>query len=356
MHVHVSSPSSCKPICALGPLASWSFYLQNAIIQPPLFMTNHPPSRSHFRHKFKYPSVSPHLTNIFHSVYLSLSFECPLSPHDLGMESEPDDYQTISDNCPGYMVLISEGIVCTRCRGEKRHKPNDCPKTATAADLATDHVSGADLDGDGMENADMGMESLSDTDSVSSESTAHSDGSDMRMTDAHQSDQGGNHPQDTERRDFARPAASHTSIQPDRTSPSLPNLRAVRKPNAVHQTSSEAGAAIHQTKSPSHHDRDVRHGRNTPALVETHSTPRSGTTNSTQPPSKVTNSTRNPSDKAKKGSHPHAGSIHQVIDYETSGDRLPPKSLVDTMGKFDYSNTTCPSSFGFGRLPSEAMG
>ena len=271
------------------------------------------------------------------------------------MASEPDDYQTISDNCSGYMVLISEGIVCTRCRGAKRHKPNDCQKTATAADVATDHVPGADLGGDGMDNADSGMEFLSDTDSVSSESTARSDGSDMQMTDAHQSDQGGNHPQDAHlpRRDFARPAASHSSIQPDRTSASPSNLRAVREPSQVHQIPSEAGAATRPTQPPSHHDCDVLYGPNTPALSGTYSTPGSGTTISTSPSSKAKNSTRNRSDKAKKGSR---GSIPQAMDYEVPGDRLSPNSLVDTMGKFDYGNTTCPSSFGFGRLPSEAMG
>ena len=269
---------------------------------------------------------------------------------------EPDDYQTISDNCSGYMVLISEGIVCTRCRGEKLHKANDCRKAATAADLATDHVPGADLEGDGMDNADSGVESLSDTDSVSSESTARSDGSDMQMTDALQSDQGGSHSQDTHlpKHDFARPAARHTSIQPDRTSASPPNLR-TREPNQVHRISSEAGAPIRQTKPPSHHDRDVMNGPNTPVLAETYSNPRSGTTIPTQLPSKVKNSTRNPSDKSRKRSHPH-GAIQHANDYEAPGDRLSPKSLVDTMGKFDYGNTTCPSSFGFGRLPSEAMG
>ena len=138
------------------------------------------------------------------------------------MASEPDDYQTISDNCPGYMVLVSEGIICTRCAGEKRHKPNDCPKYAIAADVATEDDSG--VDPDGMDDVDSGMESLSDTSSVSSESTGRSDGSEMQETSAHRFGQGGNHPDvHPSKRDFAHLDASYTSTQPDRISSSSLN-------------------------------------------------------------------------------------------------------------------------------------
>ncbi|KAL9133118.1 MAG: hypothetical protein Q9175_005703 [Cornicularia normoerica] len=207
------------------------------------------------------------------------------------MATEPDDYQTVSDNCPGYMVLIAEGIICTRCAGEKRHKLNECPKPTTAADLATETV--PEEDPCETENPDLGMESLSDTSSVSSESTARSESSEIHLTDAHQSDQGGSHSQNTNlpRRGFARLDGSHTSTEPDRTSSSPPSRRAASglplyDPSQVHEI-----------------------------LVKAE---------------------RQASDKA----------THEP---ETQSHR-------DTRGKFEYSNTTCPSSFGFGRLPSEAMG
>lgn len=208
------------------------------------------------------------------------------------MASEPDDYQTISDNCPGYMVLISEGIICTRCAGEKRHRPNDCPKPTTAADLATETFLEGDATGD--DNADPGMESLSDTSSIFSESTARSESSEMQVTDAHQSDQGGSHQQDTHppSRGFARPDGSHTDTEPDRTSPSPPNRRAeFRVPKVPLNEPSRAPKIF------------VKANRQTSNTATTH----------------------------KSG-------------------------LANTTGKFDYDNTTCPSSFGFGRLPSEAMG
>ena len=141
------------------------------------------------------------------------------------MASEPDDYQTISDNCPGYMVLVSEGIICTRCAGEKRHKAGNCPKYATV-DVATDGGSVADPEG---MDVDSGMDSLSDTSSVSSESSSRSDGSEMEETVARRSGRGGNHSQGAypSRRGFASPGTSHASTQPDRTSPP-PSNRQVR--------------------------------------------------------------------------------------------------------------------------------
>lgn len=279
------------------------------------------------------------------------------------MATEPDDYQTISDNCPGYMVVVSEGIICTRCAGEKRHKSNDCPKAAAAAALATDNVPGTDSDG--MDNADSGMESLSDTSSVSSESTARSDSSEMRVTTAHQSDQGGNHSQDNHlpRRGSARHDTSYTSTQPDRTSPSPPNHRAARRPSQVTQAFGTAGGQVYGTSThnrgtQSGHGHDTVYGPNSPVSAETYSMARSATTTSSGSPfnNRKHSSIKKWSDRTKQGSLPHDHSIRQASTYGVIEDRLPSKPFADTTGKFDYSNTTCPSSFGFGRLPSEAMG
>ena len=255
------------------------------------------------------------------------------------MASEPDDYQTISDNCPGYMILISEGIICTRCSGEKRHKPVDCPKPTAAADLASETVPEADPTAS--DNADSEMESLSDTDSVSSESTSRSEGSETRVADAHQSDQGGNHPQNTHltRRGFTRPNGSHTRTEPNRTRRSLPNHQAAGNvpmdgPSRVHENSIEADGQAAKTSSAG-----------------------SGTTSSTELPStKPHSSIKRGNHKTQHGSHSHRSPTQRVKNDKATGDRSPSKSLADTTGKFDYSNTTCPSSFGFGRLPSEAMG
>ncbi len=280
------------------------------------------------------------------------------------MASEPDDYQTISDNCPGYMVLISEGIVCTRCAGEKRHKANECPKPATAAHLATEDIPGADEDGDGMDNGDSEMESLSDTESLSSESTARSESSEMRTTDAHRSDQGGNRPQDTHlsKRGFMRPDASHTSTQPDRTSLSPPNHRAAREPRRVTQTANTNGhtsnPASNNTEAQSRDDRGIMYGPKSPQSTETYSFSRSATT--VFPPRLPSNNKHASSEewngRTRKRGHAHGDTMQQAMNHEAIEDRLLSKSLVDTTGKFDYSDTTCPSSFGFGRLPSEAMG
>ena len=273
------------------------------------------------------------------------------------MASEPDDYQTISDNCPGYMVLVSEGIICTRCAGEKHHKANDCPKYAAAADVATDSGSGADLDG--IDNVDSGMESLSDTSSVSSESTSRSDGSEMQETSAHRSGQGGNHPQDAHlsRRGFARLDASHTSTQPDRTSPSPPHRQSGRGPSQ-----SRVNGQIGSTAT-SKHETQSRHGRNNvyvpkqSASAEAYSIPRSSTAISRRlSPGKEESSMKRSNDKKRKGSHSYGSSSQQTTTYEANEDRLPSKTLADTLRKLEYSDTTCPSSFGFGRLPSEAMG
>ena len=273
------------------------------------------------------------------------------------MASEPDDYQTISDNCPGYMVLVSEGIVCTRCAGEKRHKPNDCPKYAAVADVATDSGSGADLDG--TDNVDSGMESLSDTSSVSSESTCRSDGSEMQETNAHRSGQGGNHPQDAHpsRRGFARLDASYTSTQPNRTSPSPPHRQVGRGPSQ-----SKVNSQIYSTAT-SKHETQSRLGRSIVyvpkqlASAEAYSIPRSSTAISRRLSSgKEDSSIKKSNDKKRKGSYSHGSSSQQTITYQANEDRLPSKSLADTLRKFEYSDTTCPSSFGFGRLPSEAMG
>ena len=263
------------------------------------------------------------------------------------MASEPDDYQTISDNCPGYMVLVSEGIICTRCAGEKRHKANDCPKYATAADVATDSGSGADADG--IDNVDWGMESLSDTSSVSSDSTGGSDGSEMQETSAHRFGQGGNHSQDAHpsRHDFARPHASYTSTQPDRTSPSPLN----RQVGPGFSQSQVNGHATSKLEMQSRYGRDIVYGPKQSAPAEAYSIPRSPTTTSRRLSSSKEDSIKPSNDKKRKGSH-----SQQTTIYEPTEDRLPSKSLADTLRKFEYSNTTCPSSFGFGRLPSEAMG
>lgn len=280
------------------------------------------------------------------------------------MATEPDDYQTISDNCPGYMVLISEGIICTRCAGEKRHKANDCPKPATAANLATDKASYADQDGYRMGNSDSGMESLSDADSISSESTASSDGSESRVTNVHQSDKGGDHLQNAHlsRRGFARSDASHTSTKPDRISPSPTNPRAARKSSQVYQTFTKADGlasdrAAHKPGVQSLHRCDVMYGFDSPASAEANFLPRSGTLNSTGLPSNNKHFTmKKGSDKTQEGSRSHDSSSKRFNTYKATDGRSASKSRADTIGKFEYSNTTCPSSFGFGRLPSDAMG
>ena len=273
------------------------------------------------------------------------------------MASEPDDYQTISDNCPGYMVLVSEGIICTRCAGEKHHRANDCPKYAMAADLATDSGSGADLDG--TDNVDSGMESLSDTSSVSSDSTSRSDGSEMQETNAHRSGQGGNHPPDAHlsRRGFARPDASYTSTQPDRTSPSPPNRQVGRGPNQSKVNGQIGNTATSKRETQSRHGRDIVYGPKQSASAEAYSVPRSSTAISGRlSSSKEDSSMKKSNDKKRKGSHSHGSASQRNTTYEANEDRLPPKSLADTLRKLEYSDTTCPSSFGFGRLPSEAMG
>lgn len=283
------------------------------------------------------------------------------------MATEPDDYQSISDNCPGYMVLIPEGIICTRCSGEKRHKRNDCPKPSTAASQVAEDVPeahSARTDG-----GDSGMESLSDTDSVSSESTAGSEGSEMSVISVHQSDQGGSHSQNTHHPSRRASASSHSSQrsnEPDRTSASAPNRRAARevpsyKPSQPHEISNKAKdqnsrIAIHNSETQSRRDRDSIHSSKSLASTET-SSARSGTTISAKLPSTNQNlSTNQRNDKPKHRSHSHHSRINQVIAREATGGRLNSKDLAHTTGKIDYSNTTCPSSFGFGRLPSEAMG
>lgn len=253
------------------------------------------------------------------------------------MASEPDDYQTISDNCPGYMVLISEGIICTRCAGEKRHRTNDCPKSTTAADLVTETGLGGDQNG--TDDADSGMESLSDTESVSSESTDHSGGSEMQVTNARRSDQGGSHPQSTHlpRRGFARRSdGSRTDTEPDRTSPSPSNF--------IQPSGQASNAATREQQAHSRHSYDLKQDSNSLTSVNKYSV-RSGTTAAIKhAPTKKTSSLKQGHDKKRPGGH----SQHK--------DRLTAHSLADTTGKFDYSNTTCPSSFGFGQLPSESMG
>ncbi len=283
------------------------------------------------------------------------------------MASEPDDYQTISDNCPGYMVLVSEGIICTRCAGEKRHKPNDCPKSTTAADLATEAVPEADPSGS--DNADSEMESLSDTDSESSGSTGRSEGSEARVTDAHRSDQGGSHPPNIHlmRRDFPRPNGNHTITEPERTRRSLPNRRGacdvpLDEPSRVHKTSPNtdghgSNAAIPKVKTQSRRDRDLVNRPSSSSRAKTPSLAGSRTTTSPELPStKKHSSKERHNNKTQHGSHSSHGPTQRVMNHEANGDRLPSKSAADTTGKFDYSNTTCPSSFGFGRLPSESMG
>ena len=280
------------------------------------------------------------------------------------MASEPDDYQTISENCPGYMILVSEGIICTRCSGEKRHRPNDCPKPATAASLVTDNVPDAELDGDGMDNADSEMESLSDTESLSSESTGRSDSSEIHVTSAGQFDQGGNHPPDTHlpRRGFASPDASRTSTQPGHTTFSSSSHRSTLEHAQTrhirrisHDQRSHETSRYLQQHPP--RERDNEYGPNSLALHDTQPKPRSGVTSSTAfPYDGQQPSSRTWSDKTKKGARSHSNAKPRRTDYEVNPSRLTSKLFADTTGKFDFDNTTCPSSFGFGRLPSEAMG
>ena len=207
------------------------------------------------------------------------------------MASEPDDYQTISDNCPGYMVLISAGIICTRCEGEKRHKQKDCQKPATATDVARETI--PETDPSEHEYEDEGMESLSDTSSVSSESTVRSEGSAMEMEDAHQLDRQGSVSQDSHppRHNFAAQDGRNPCAKPNRTISSPPNQRAA------------SGLPLYD---------------------------------SSQVHNILIKAERQVSDKALNKSQT--------------------QRRQNTKGKFDYSSTTCPSSFGFGRLPSEAMG
>lgn len=282
------------------------------------------------------------------------------------MANEPDDYQTISDNCPGYMVLISEGIICTRCAGEKRHKPNDCPKPATAVDLAAESC--PEVDPDGPDIADSGMESLSDTDSVSSDSTARSESSGSQVADAPQSNQGGSQPQSTHltRYGFARPGGSHSGTEPDRTSRSSSNRRAAREspldePSRAHRTFNVNHQISHSTaEKPATHFRygnELTDGHSSLASAETSSLPPSGTPASTEPPpSNNHSSIKQGNEKRSHRTKASHNLIQKPVAYEATGGRPVSKSLADTTGKFDYSNTTCPSSFGFGRLPSEAMG
>ncbi|CAF9941710.1 hypothetical protein IMSHALPRED_002860 [Imshaugia aleurites] len=274
------------------------------------------------------------------------------------MATEPDDYQSISDDCPGYMVLISEGIICTRCAGEKRHKPNDCPKPLTATDLATDTV--PDADPTETDNADSGTDSLSDIDSESSESTDRSEDSEMRVAAADQSDQGGSHPQNAHvpRRGFARPNGSYTSTEPDRTSLPPPDRRAKHHLGQDRKTFIKAedqasNKATQQPDTQSRRNRGLVRGPNSLPSVGTPSLVRSGTRPSNELPS--INKPSSTEQRPQRGSHSRR-SNQQVDTHEATGDRYPSKGLGDTTGKFEYSNTTCPSSFGFGRLPSEAMG
>ena len=207
------------------------------------------------------------------------------------MASEPDDYQTISDNCPGYMVLISAGIICTRCEGEKRHKQKDCQRPATATGVTRETIPETDSNENGYE--DEGLESLSDTSSVSSESTVRSEGSEVETADAHQSDRYGSVPQNTHppRHNFTPQDGRNSSAEPNRTVSSAPNQR--------------AASELLLYESSQVHDILIKAER------------------------KVSDKAFNKSQTQRR---------------------------QNTKGKFDYSNTTCPSSFGFGRLPSEAMG
>ena len=282
------------------------------------------------------------------------------------MANEPDDYQTISDNCPGYMVLISEGIICTRCAGEKRHKANDCPKPATAVDLATETCPGADPDGPDM--GDSGMESLSDTDSVSSESTARSESSGSQVADAPQSNQGGSHPQSTHltRHGFARPDGSHSGTEPDRTSRSSSNRRATcesaldEPSRARTQRMFKANHQISDTtaeKPATYFSHRNELGPKSLASAETSPLTPSGTPASAELLSiNSPSSIKQRNDKGHHRTKSTHSSIQNPVSYKTTGHHPDSKSVADTTGKFDYSNTTCPSSFGFGRLPSEAMG
>lgn len=284
------------------------------------------------------------------------------------MASEPDDYQSISDNCPGYMVLVPAGIICTRCSGEKRHKSNDCPKPSIAATLVTKAV--PEADSTGTDHGDSGMESLSDTDSVSSDSTAGSESSGTRVTSRHQSDQSGGHSKDTHhlsRRALASPGGSQPSNEPDRSSALPLNHRAaceipLYKAIQIHEIFSNANGpashtAAHEPGTQSRNDRGLRSGPKSLASTEVSSFAGPGPTIPAELPSINKHSSygqRN--NKSQHRSRSNHKSIQQVMAYEAKGDRLPSASLADTTGKFEYSNTTCPSSFGFGRLPSEAMG
>ncbi|CAD6574456.1 MAG: hypothetical protein ASARMPREDX12_006594 [Alectoria sarmentosa] len=282
------------------------------------------------------------------------------------MASEPDDYQSISDNCPGFMVLIPEGIICTRCAGEKRHRLNDCPKPSIAANSVIEAVPEADPTG--FDNGDSGMESLSDdTDSVSSESTIRSESSEMRVTDAHQFDQDRTPLEDAHlsRRDFAHPDGSQKNNEPDCTSASLQKHRTASEapsyePSQIHEMSSKtdrtgSNTAAYESEPPSHHIQDLLYGPRSLASVKTSSFAGSGTI-STESPSIKKHWLEQRNDRTKHRSRSRHSSIRRFLAYEANVDRLPSASLADTTGKFDYSNTTCPSSFGFGRLPSEAMG
>ncbi|CAF9928894.1 MAG: hypothetical protein ALECFALPRED_004165 [Alectoria fallacina] len=282
------------------------------------------------------------------------------------MASEPDDYQSISDDCPGFMVLIPEGIICTRCAGEKRHRLNDCPKPSSAANLVIEAVPEADPTG--FDNGDSGMESLSDdTDSVSSDSTIRSESSEVGVTGAHQFDQGGTHLEDAHlsRRDFAHPDSSQTNNEPECTSASPPRHRTASEapsyePSQIHEISSQtdgpgSNTAAHESEPPSHRIQDLLYGPRSWASAKNSSFPRSGAL-STESPSIKKHWLEQRNDRTKHRSRSRHSSIRRFLAYEANGDRLPSASLADTTGKFDYSNTTCPSSFGFGRLPSEAMG
>lgn len=228
------------------------------------------------------------------------------------MASEPDDYQSISDDCPGYMVLIPAGIICTRCEGEKRHKRNDCPKTASAAETYSNGATDGTTD-----NGDSGMESLSDTDSLSSESTVRSESpSETQVANT----------TPISRRGFAhgnrRPEPDHTS----RSSRDRGQIRQCQTPNTT------------ISQSETQNRRNVSSIRSRTSIADLSSINK-------------TNSS------IKQGSINsrilHHKASQQVFSYDR---KRPSKPIAESRGKFDYSNTTCPSSFGFGRLPSESMG
>ena len=214
------------------------------------------------------------------------------------------------------------------------------------------------------------MESLSDdTDSVSSESTIRSESSEMQVTDAHQFDQGGTHLEDAHlsRRDFAHPDGSQKNNEPDCTSASPPRRRTASEapsyePSQIHEISSKidgpgSNTAAHESEPPSHHIQDLLCGPRSLASAKTSSFARSGTISTVSPSiRKHWLEQRNDRTKHRSRSRHSSIPIRRFLAYEANGDRLPSASLADTTGKFDYSNTTCPSSFGFGRLPSEAMG